>query len=601
MQNHAKRRFNNTNVNVMAAIAIGAMLVFSVAGTKAFADVIQNDIEATNNTVTINENEPTRVGYKVHATSGDTGDTTGKNGQTCNPERASVTIQLDIPTGVTASDSSLTFSTCEVYQYVNFESSTAGLYTITVKDAGAEYNEAPATVKLAVEEDTPPTPTDTTAPTLNLPDDITKEATGPIVVTYTATATDNGQDVPITCTPASGSSFPLGTTTVNCSAKDAAGNTAEGSFTVTVTKPEDKTAPVVSTPADITKEATGPDGAKVTYDSVTAEDNVDGTIAATCDHPSGDTFPLGTTEVTCNATDAAGNTGTGKFTVTVQDKTPPTLTLPADITAEATGPNGAIVTYTATAKDLVDGSFAASCTPASDSTFALGTTEVTCNATDAAGNKADPLKFSVTVQDTKAPAFDPTTLTDITTKATGVSGAAVTYTPTATDLVDTSVDITCTPASGSTFPVGTTTVTCIATDDSGNKATGTFKVSVTLTMAGFYQPVDMGSTINTVKAGSTVPFKFEIFAGSTELTSTTFNGNPIGAFTAKKVACAGGTEDPIEQVVTATGGTALRYDSTSGQFVYNWQTPKTPAGACYDTTFTVTADGSTLTAHFKAK
>jgi hypothetical protein len=219
-------------------------------------------------------------------------------------------------------------------------------------------------------------------------------------------------------------------------------------------------------------------------------------------------------------------------------------------------------------------------------------------AKDAAGNEAKG-SFNVIVKDTKAPEL--TVPGDMSIKATGTDGAIATYTATAKDLVDTDPTVTCTPESGSTFPVGTTTVTCIATDDSGNKATGTFKVSVTLTMAGFYQPVDMGSTINTVKAGSTVPFKFEIFAGSTELTSTTFNGNPIGAFTAKKVACVGGTEDPIEQVVTATGGTALRYDSTSGQFVYNWQTPKTPAGACYDTTFTVTADGSTLTAHFKAK
>jgi hypothetical protein len=73
----------------------------------------------------------------------------------------------------------------------------------------------------------------------------------------------------------------------------------------------------------------------------------------------------------------------------------------------------------------------------------------------------------------------------------------------------------------------------------------------------------------------------------------------LGTFSAKKVSCIPGGEDAIEQVVTATGNTVLRYDTTSGQFVYNWQTPK-GAGICYDTTFTA-QDGSTLTAHFKTK
>ena len=55
--------------------------------------------------------------------------------------------------------------------------------------------------------------------------------------------------------------------------------------------------------------------------------------------------------------------------------------------------------------------------------------------------------------------------------------------------------------------------------------------------------------------------------------------------------------DDIE--TTATGGTVLRYDFTAGQFVYNWQTPKT-AGKCYRITMT-TQDGSSLVAFFKLK
>jgi hypothetical protein len=98
-----------------------------------------------------------------------------------------------------------------------------------------------------------------------------------------------------------------------------------------------------------------------------------------------------------------------------------------------------------------------------------------------------------------------------------------------------------------------------------------------------------------VNGGSTVPLKFEIFAGATELTDTA----NVDSFSAKPVTCPNGdvTVDDIE--VTVTGGTSLRYDATGGQFIYNWQTPKKP-GSCYELTMK-TDDGSTLKANFKLK
>ena len=155
-----------------------------------------------------------------------------------------------------------------------------------------------------------------------------------------------------------------------------------------------------------------------------ATDLVDGLLPAVCDHDSGDTFPLGDTIVTCMATDAHSNAGTGSFRITVQDTTAPVLVLPLDILAEATGPDGAVVLYSAGSDDLVDGPMAAACSPGSGETFSIGTTSVGCSATDAHGNTSSG-SFDVTVQDTTAPTL--TLPGDITVEATGPAGAAVTF------------------------------------------------------------------------------------------------------------------------------------------------------------------------------
>jgi hypothetical protein len=81
-----------------------------------------------------------------------------------------------------------------------------------------------------------PSRLDTTPPTLTVPAGITTNATSPLgaAVTYIVSASDNGVDTPVTCTRTSGSTFPIGDTTVVCTATDAAGDTGTGSFTVHV-------------------------------------------------------------------------------------------------------------------------------------------------------------------------------------------------------------------------------------------------------------------------------------------------------------------------------------------------------------------------------
>lgn len=151
-------------------------------------------------------------------------------------------------------------------------------------------------------------------------------------------------------------------------------------------------------PADMTVEATGPTGAPVAYTPPTATDAIDGSnVPVVCDHASGATFPLGPTTVTCTATDDDHNVATASFVVTVVDTTGPVITVPGDFTVAATGPNGAVVAYDPpTATDLVDGAVPVTCSPASGTTFALGATVVTCSAVDAAGN-ASQASFTITV------------------------------------------------------------------------------------------------------------------------------------------------------------------------------------------------------------
>ena len=366
-------------------------------------------------------------------------------------------------------------------------------------------------------------------------------------------------------------------------------NNADFTLTVNPVPPPPNTPPTLTLSPDLTAEATSAAGATVTY-AVSASDAEDPNVAPTCSPASGSTFPLGVTQVNCSVTDSGGLTTSGMFNVTVVDTTPPTLDLPSDITAEATGPSGAAVSFSASASNLVDGSVSVTCTHASGSTFALDTTTtVSCSASDARGNTASG-SFSVTVVDTTPPTLH--LPANISTQATGNSQAVVTYTATATDLVDGSVPVSCSPASGSSFPAGPTTVNCSATDAHNNTANGSFTVSVVYGWAGFFQPVDNLPTVNSVKAGSAIPIKFSL-SGNQGL-NIFKSGSPASA----SYTCSGtAPTDAIEQTVTA-GGSSLSYDASTDQYVYVWKTDKGWAGSCR-TLVVKLADNTTRTANFQ--
>jgi hypothetical protein len=123
--------------------------------------------------------------------------------------------------------------------------------------------------------------------------------------------------VTVTCVLPAGSTFPIGTSVVVCTATDAHGNSADTSFTVDVC---DRTPPTIhNTPSNIPcVEATSPAGAVVTYQLPSADDVVDGVVSVTCVLASGSTFPIGSSTVICSSTDAHDNTATTSFTVLVR-------------------------------------------------------------------------------------------------------------------------------------------------------------------------------------------------------------------------------------------------------------------------------------------
>ena len=309
------------------------------------------------------------------------------------------------------------------------------------------------------------------------------------VVTYPAPTT-SGNCGTVTCTPPSGSTFNVGTTTVTCMenqipfAPDGSGNLAAQvgamcSFTVTV---QDTQAPAITCPANITVPNTANQcSAVVTYTTPTPTDNCPGATAS-CSPASGSTFPVGVTTVTCTAQDASANSPntTCTFTVTVQDTQAPAITCPANITvSNATNQCSAAVTYTTpTPTDNCPGA-TASCSPASGSTFPVGVTTVTCTASDASPNSPDTTcTFTVTVQDTQAPSI--TCPANQTAFSPSGNPIAVNYpAPTASDNCP-GATATCSPASGSNFPVGVTTVTCTASDASPNSPDATCAFTVTV-------------------------------------------------------------------------------------------------------------------------
>lgn len=374
----------------------------------------------------------------------------------------------------------------------------------------------------------------------------------------------------------------------------------------TVTANPVNTAPTLVVPGPLTAEATSASGAPVSYavSATDAEDDPDPLPA--CDWPSGTTFPLGTTTVQCSVTDGGGLGAAGSFTVTVVDTTAPSVTVATAEAAAASGwynagSNDAVagVTVDVTASDAV-GVADVSCTdngwplaglgPGGGSVvIGDGQHAIACTAVDAAANAGQAGgSFDVDQTAPTALAFDGGGL---------VEGAAYDFGSVPVGPTGCSADYGVSGAGdclvgGYSALVGTQVVAATATDAAGNVALAELHYTVLpWTLVGFAKPIDM-TGVNTEKAGHQVALKFQVFAGSTELTTP----DVMASFTETQVSCSTGEVVADPTPATSPGGLAY---ANAGKFVLGWLSPSRP-GTCWVVTVT-TLDGSSLSATFRLR
>jgi large repetitive protein len=345
------------------------------------------------------------------------------------------------------------------YQPASGSFFSVGTTTVSATATDASGNSSTCSLEVTVN--------DTEAPIISCPGDITisnDPGQCGAIVTFEATTTDNCS-ASISYQPTSGSFFEIGTTIVTSTATDASGNTGTCSFEITV---NDTEAPNISCPGDITvSNDPGLCGAVLTFEATTT-DNCGASISY--QPASGSFFEIGTTIVTSTATDASGNTSTCSFEITVNDTEAPNISCPGDITiSNDPGQCGAIVSFEATATDNCGASI--SYQPASGSFFPTGTNIVTAIATDTTGNTST-CTFEVTVNDTEAPQISCFGNITITVPFGSGGGNVNLISATATDNCSSANienDFNSNGGNASGFyPIGTTNVTFIASDASGN-------------------------------------------------------------------------------------------------------------------------------------
>jgi DNA-binding beta-propeller fold protein YncE len=224
-----------------------------------------------------------------------------------------------------------------------------------------------------------------------------------------------------------------------------------------------------------------------------------------------------------------------------------------------------------------------------------GTHTITLTVTDTGGG-SDADDVAVTVQDTLAPNIScpSDVVVNLPMNSTATSMVVNYPNVTAVDDCSSSVTVNSTPASGSVFPVGTTTVHATADDGAGHTSECSFTVTVQYSFAGFFPPVANLPTLNLVQAGRAIPVKFSL-SGDKGL-GIFAPGSPSSG----PIACNSGDPATVLEETLTAGGSSLSYNPVADQYIYVWKTEAAWAGTCRQLVVQLN-DGSIHRANFKFK
>lgn len=571
-----------TAVTAAATLALGGL---------AFADTLQDTIDDTGTGVSLVAGSLTSGTAAIRLIGNNAA---GDPDPGCNIDAGESALRLDIvtPTGVTANPDPLSITSCGTEFSVSFTASSAavsGRATVVVLSGPAGGGTYVNQVDIPITVTQPAN----TAPVVSVTG-VTNNATyEKSSVPQSGCSVVDAEDTGESANPqiSNGAYDALGSHTVTCSYTDGGNITRSDTKTYTVVRDTDITAPV----AGYTLTPPTPDGdngwytGDVTLNWTVTENESPETLTTTGCVDQSITADQAPTTYRCSATSEGG---TGSESVTIKrDGTAPVVSYDGVVSGTA-GANGwytSDVTVKFTATDALSGPESAS-QSASTSGDGAALTVRSPSFSDEAGN-------TTAAGDQTSPAFKIDMTGPTTPTFSGGPGSSYYFgsdpaAPTCNSSDSTSGLASCVVTGGGST-VGEHSYTATATDNAGNKSTASHTYTVlSWATRGYFNPVDMGGVWNTVKGGNTVPLKFEVFAGTTELTGT----SAVRSFVAKSVACPGSSAvvDEIETVLT--GGTNLRYDSTGGQFIQNWQTPKKP-GTCAQA-ITTMQDGSVITANF---
>ncbi|XP_071816734.1 uncharacterized protein [Apostichopus japonicus] len=409
--------------------------------------------------------------------------------------QTSATVVWTEPTATDNSGSTVTVSQTGGNVGDNFPVNVPTTITYTFTDAAQNPSVCSFIVFVTASTDNEPPVFINCAPPPTVTVDADPNSNGAVVVLPSIIATDNSQATPtITYSIQSGEFFTIGSSTVAVNAEDDAGNMAIPCVITVVVR--DVTPPtIVDCPenAVIVSAPLGQTSATVVWTEPTATDNSGSTVTVSQTGGNvGDNFPVNVpTTITYTFTDAAQNPSVCSFIVFVTASTdneppvfincapPPTVEVDADPNS-----NGAVVVLPSIiATDNSQATPTITYSIQSGEFFTIGSSTVTVNAEDDAGNMAIPCVITVVVRDVTPPTIIdcPETVISVTAPLGQTSATVVWIEPTATDNSGSTVTVSQTGGNvGDNFPVNVpTTITYTFTDAAQNPSVCSFVVFVT--------------------------------------------------------------------------------------------------------------------------